>query len=149
MTDTMTATTFEIDFPNKEQPDYSGNIQAVSVQGDRVVGAGDLHGWQVAAAKKILGFEHLPQNWDSYGSPPPSMAVIFTALFFIRKVRTVDPLRPRIVAVPGGGIQFDYRLKFYLMHPSKFFESRTKRPLVTAKKLRIPLTLSLDPYSHG
>jgi len=65
--------------------------------------------WQINAAKKILQLQSLPANWDSYGSHPPSFNVILSAVSIILKVALDDPPKPRIVPVPGGGIQFEWR----------------------------------------
>lgn len=65
--------------------------------------------WQVAALKRILQYQTLQNNWDSYGSRPPSFDVILSAASIVRTITLEDPPNPRIVPVPGGGIQFEWR----------------------------------------
>src|SRR3990172_155134 len=65
--------------------------------------------WQVDAVKRILQFQSLRDNWDSYGGHPPSFDVILTASSVVRNITLDDPPKPRIVPVPGGGIQFEWK----------------------------------------
>ena len=65
--------------------------------------------WQVNTVKRILQFQSLQDNWDSYGSHRPSFNVIRSAVSILLKVTLDDPPMPRIVPVPGGGIQFEWR----------------------------------------
>jgi len=65
--------------------------------------------WQVDAVKRILQFQLLRDNWDSYGGHPPSFDVILTAYSVVRNITLDDPPKPSIVPVPGGGIQFEWR----------------------------------------
>ena len=64
---------------------------------------------QVKAIQKIAGFEQLPTNWDSYGSPRVSRAVIDSAIDLVLTTFDFVPMR-RIVPVSGGGIQFDWEM---------------------------------------
>ena len=64
--------------------------------------------WQVDVVKGILQFQSLRDNWDSYGSRPPSFDVILAASRLILNITLDDPPKPRIVPVPGGGIQFEW-----------------------------------------
>jgi hypothetical protein len=62
---------------------------------------------QVKAIQKIAGFERLPNNWDSYGSPRISEEVIERAIEFVMASFDRGP-SPRILPVSGGGIQFEW-----------------------------------------
>ena len=62
---------------------------------------------QVKAIQKIAGFEQLPQNWDSYGSPKISAEVIDCAIELVTNSFDRGPAA-RILPVSGGGIQFEW-----------------------------------------
>jgi hypothetical protein len=62
---------------------------------------------QVKAIQKIVGFEQLQANWDSYGSPRVADAVIRKAIDVVMATFDFGPL-PRILPVSGGGIQFEW-----------------------------------------
>lgn len=63
--------------------------------------------WPAALLGKISGFRSLQQNWNSYGSPPPSESAIRHAISFVALMEDQDP-RPRVLPVSGGGIQFEW-----------------------------------------
>jgi len=64
--------------------------------------------WQVEAVKKILGFKDLPENWDSYGSQPPTEIACQKAIEFVLMVPSEKP-QPRILPLSGGAVQLDWR----------------------------------------
>lgn len=64
--------------------------------------------WQIAAAKTILGFQSLSDNWDSYGSPRISREVMNFAMGFINYVFLENSPAPTVLPVSGGGIQFEW-----------------------------------------
>lgn len=69
--------------------------------------------WEVNPIKTVLGLQWLASNWDGYGSPAPSKALIDASIGFIRKIAEVGPeglLPPNIVPLPGGGIQLDWHI---------------------------------------
>jgi hypothetical protein len=63
--------------------------------------------WRSALLGKILGFRSLRQDWNSYGSSPPSESAIRQAVRFVALMENQDP-RPRVLPVSGGGIQFEW-----------------------------------------
>jgi hypothetical protein len=63
--------------------------------------------WQSALAEKISGFRTLPQNWNSYGSQPPTEVAIRHAIYLL-SILDHDCPRPRVLPVSGGGIQFEW-----------------------------------------
>lgn len=67
-----------------------------------------LSHWQIQALKGVLQTVHLPNNWDSYGSPPPSPVARNTAIKLITHFDFDDLPAPDIVPVVGGGIQFEW-----------------------------------------
>lgn len=64
--------------------------------------------WQTALVEKISGYRSLPQNWNSYGSAPPSSLAIQEAIWFVTSMLDEKKPRPRVTPVSGGGIQFDW-----------------------------------------
>jgi hypothetical protein len=64
--------------------------------------------WQTSLVEKISSYRSLPQNWNSYGSPPPSPAAIQGAIWFITSMLDEKKPRPRVTPVSGGGIQFEW-----------------------------------------
>jgi hypothetical protein len=75
-----------------------------TVSGGPVFKIGSLAEWQITALKKIARLESLPENWDSYGSAPPTSRVCGVASDIIRKVPFDNAPVPQIIAVSGGGI---------------------------------------------
>jgi hypothetical protein len=59
--------------------------------------------------KIISFFQHLPDDWDSYGSPRPSAKTIYSLEKFTSKFFKFFYLRNSVYAIPGGGIQLDFR----------------------------------------
>lgn len=79
-----------------------------SAQGIIVFNTAQVSPWQEEAARKILGFKDLPENWDSYGSQPPTEIVRHKAIEFVLMVPPEKP-QPRILALSGGAIQLEWR----------------------------------------
>jgi hypothetical protein len=69
--------------------------------------------WELHALRGVFRTEGLRQDWDSYGSLPPSMKAIDVSLHLVRKIAELDlgdlPV-PHVAPVPGGGIQFEWRV---------------------------------------
>lgn len=64
--------------------------------------------WQTSVVEKISSYRSLPQNWNSYGSPPPSAIARQKAILFITALLDEKQPRPRVTPVSGGGIQFEW-----------------------------------------
>lgn len=102
----LDATTSEIELLNRDTPylaqSYSGQwVGAISAYG--------LNRSVIDSLKTIFGFKQLTQNWDSYGSPPPTRESINSASGIIKSVSTHEELSyPHIMAVSGGGIQISW-----------------------------------------
>lgn len=65
--------------------------------------------WQVVALNKIQTLECLPFNWNSYGSIPPTQAVLHLArLLLLSFLSDRDMPDPDLSPVPGGGIQIEW-----------------------------------------
>lgn len=69
-----------------------------------------LSQWKLDAASHVLELGCLQQNWDSYGSPPPSQRVIDKAIAIIQSIPFEDLPTPYVVPVAGGGIQFEWNI---------------------------------------
>ncbi len=69
---------------------------------------GDWNDWQVDAVKKILSFQPLTQNWDSYGSEQITQGVIDVAVNLINHIGFGNVSAPRVIPVSGGGIQLEW-----------------------------------------
>jgi hypothetical protein len=58
----------------------------------------------------VFRIEALKADWDSYGSPPPTLVAINRSLDILRAIAELNLLdlpAPHVVPVPGGGIQFE------------------------------------------
>lgn len=64
--------------------------------------------WRTGLVEKISRYRLLPHNWNSYGSPPPSLATIQKAIWFVSSLLDEKQPRPRVNPVSGGGIQFEW-----------------------------------------
>ncbi len=65
---------------------------------------------QIEAIQALGEISNLPQNWDSYGSPPPTGVVIGLVIDVLTKID--DPRLPtaRVVPTSGGGVQLEWRI---------------------------------------
>jgi hypothetical protein len=50
----------------------------------------------------------LPKNWDCYGAPPISKAIIAAASKFVRALPENIAIRPRVVPMSTGNLQFEW-----------------------------------------
>lgn len=64
--------------------------------------------WSHAVYEQLSELTDLPNNWDSYGSPPVDSEVIARALDVLASLSRFNMNRPHVLAVPGGGIQFEW-----------------------------------------
>jgi hypothetical protein len=76
--------------------------------GNRAFPVRSLSKWQVEALKKLASFGLLRPNWDSYGSPPISDAVLDAVADLVTGVsfEHVPPLR--LTPVSGGSVQLEW-----------------------------------------
>ena len=112
----MIATTSEWDFvPAMREVDqhksaYHEHVLESSAQGVTVFKAVHVNTWQIEGAKKILAFTNLSNNWDSYGSPPPTQDAATTAMELLTEVDIDYLVAPRVVPVSGGGLQLEWEV---------------------------------------
>ncbi|MBI5197979.1 MAG: hypothetical protein HZA19_05150 [Nitrospirae bacterium] len=82
-----------------------------NTQWDTVVPLYNLSNWQTEAIKKILQLSNLPPDWDSYGSQPPSVKVVNTAIDIIEAIPSQEDLpTPHLAPISGGGIQIEWNI---------------------------------------
>lgn len=64
--------------------------------------------WSRTIQNELIKMTELPNNWDSYGSPPVPTEVVSVALDVLAIMSKAGMARPTLFAVPGGGIQFEW-----------------------------------------
>lgn len=52
---------------------------------------------------------NLPEDWDSYGSPPLTYVLLNNAQDFLDSLKFENVPSPFVAPVSGGGIQFEWR----------------------------------------
>lgn len=70
----------------------------------------DLPRSVIDSLKTLFSYRQLPQNWDSYGSPPPTADAVYSAqsiLYLTLSTRVADV--PHLRPLSGGGIQISWR----------------------------------------
>ncbi len=68
--------------------------------------------WESEALSRAFRVESLLHDWDSYGSPPPTLRALNTCYALLRILARMgfdDLPIPQIVPVPGGGVQLECR----------------------------------------
>lgn len=63
---------------------------------------------QIRTISKLRELLSLPQGWDSYGSPPPTAVAVERAIRVVLETTQQIFFLPRIVPVPGGGVQLEW-----------------------------------------
>lgn len=103
---TDTSSLAEYKFP-PVRPEKS---KAVEVQWSKVIPIRDLSSWQDDAVIGVLRISNLPQNWDSYNSPPPTQKAVDVSINLLRDnyLSSIDLPAPFIVPISGGGIQIEW-----------------------------------------
>jgi len=71
---------------------------------------GDLPAWLRASAARLLRLCGLKPNWDSYGSPPPSLALVKGIVRLLQLAEKETLPEPEVVPASGGGIQLEWYL---------------------------------------
>ncbi len=101
---------------------------------------------QIQGLKKLAEVATLPQNWDSYGSPPPTQVSVEVAKILIKAIdcENLPPLR--IVPVPGGGLQLEWNvgtreLELEILHDGsvEYLKSDRGEPLEEGRLVPINL----------
>ena len=66
--------------------------------------------WQKDALIALFHIALLPNDWDSYGSPPPSQQAVNNRERLLRMIEFEDLPAPHISPVSGGGIQIEWSI---------------------------------------
>jgi hypothetical protein len=66
--------------------------------------------WVRETLPSLQAIEGLPDNWDTYGSPPPSNELTTKVLRLLHWTEVVDLPVPAVVPVSGGGVQLEWYL---------------------------------------
>lgn len=93
---------------------------AVAPDEDRMVDTGetvDVSPWLMDMLPDIEELGDLQDNWDSYGSPPPSGELIANVVLLLHRAERLlgcvewpSMPRPDVVPLPGGGVQLEWHL---------------------------------------
>jgi hypothetical protein len=73
-----------------------------------VIPTGDS-GWLLEAARPVWALRDLPEDWDTYGSPPVSAQAIEIAIKVLCLIAAGEPPMPYAVPLSGGGVQLEWR----------------------------------------
>ena len=86
--------------------------------------------WLMDVLPRLAELAALQENWDSYGSPPPSPKLIGEALAIVQRAERLlgysqaSPMpTPSIVPLSGGGIQIEWQTPVQELE-LEFFEER-------------------------
>lgn len=91
-----------------------------------------LSQWQVQGIKRLNVVLDLPENWDSYGSPPPTQEAANAAMAILTGIAMDYFVTPRVVPVSGGGLQLEWeigtrRLEFEILDDGSVEHLRIER----------------------
>lgn len=79
-------------------------------QWSSVIPTGALSQWQIQGIKRLNKVLSLPENWDSYGSCPPTHAAANAAMDLLTGIDIDYFVAPRVVPVSGGGLQLEWEI---------------------------------------
>ena len=65
--------------------------------------------WLIMAKYYLRQLANLPEDWDSYGSPPLTYLLLNSAQDFLDSLKFENVPSPFVAPVSGGGIQFEWR----------------------------------------
>lgn len=69
-----------------------------------------LSQWQIQGIKRLNKVLSLPENWDSYGSCPPTQDAANTAMDVLTRIDMDYFVAPRVVPISGGGLQLEWEI---------------------------------------
>ncbi|MBM2847027.1 MAG: hypothetical protein HW407_2339 [Bacteroidetes bacterium] len=79
-----------------------------NAQWTRVIPLTGLGQLQIQGIKRLITLRKLPENWDSYGSPPPTEPAVAVAIELLMALDFDELPSPRIIPVSGGGVQLEW-----------------------------------------
>jgi len=101
MSHVQTAATIDQMVGKEQRVQTSANTS----QWSAVVVTNRLGWWQRRALQSLYEVSSLPEDWDSYGSRPPTEEAIECAKRLIVQIDRDSFLQPRITPISGGGVQ--------------------------------------------
>lgn len=75
-----------------------------------VILTNELPAWLRASLPRLLRLCHMQFNWDSYGSPPPSLALVKGVVRWLCLAEKETFPEPEVVPASAGGIQLEWYL---------------------------------------
>ena len=75
---------------------------------NHVIPVADSTSWKIETIRRIAQVLSLPENWDSYGSPPPNKMAGDAAIELLKKMDLDDFLEPHVAPISGGGVQLEW-----------------------------------------
>jgi hypothetical protein len=90
-------------------------------QWSSIIPTGTLSQWQIQGIKRLNQVLLLPNNWDSYGSSPPTPDAANIAMDVLTGIDIEYFVAPQIIPVSGGGLQLEWeigsrRLELEILH---------------------------------
>lgn len=73
-----------------------------------IIPTDDLAAWVRRSVPQLLRLCELGDDWDSYGSPPPSLVLVKRIVEWLKYTEIEDLLEPEIVPACGGGVQLEW-----------------------------------------
>jgi hypothetical protein len=67
--------------------------------------------WQIEIQNQLVEHVQMPEGWDGYGAPAPTMDAAFFALLILSKIMRVRSPIPHVVPSSTGGIQLEWHEK--------------------------------------
>jgi len=146
---------YEAMLTERQQPAYqvwtqSRSGQALSAEIDDTI---PMAPWVIDMLSKIQELCALETNWDSYGSPPPSVAVMAEALILLQRAEcglrhspsedAAIPI-PTVVPLSGGGLQFEWQTPLKELE-LEFFEDQPPTALAVDTSTGWEGEVTFDP----
>jgi len=85
--------------------------------------------WEVDPVKAVVGLEHLPPNWDGYGSGPIERKTADRAIYLIAQIASLgfDQLpAPIVEPIQDGGVLFQWTAATRQLSLSVFADGTTE-----------------------
>jgi len=129
-----------------------------SSQWVQIIRRDDTTSWLFEALKLVLRAVPKVDNWDGYGSIAPGDAVKRRSVELLAAMEDDEPPLPRVVPVPGGGLQLEWRMgdreleievlpdgsvEYLIVASNKMLEGRLAKPDRTSvRALILPVLLA-------
>ncbi|MCY3955043.1 MAG: hypothetical protein OXF47_03490 [Nitrospira sp.] len=97
----------DLELVHADEEDHNGIRE--TTQWSRAFSIFNLNRKRIKALKSLLELGSLPEDWDSYGSPPPTEYAMDTGCSFIVNYLSDEDPMPWVSPVSGGGIQLSWK----------------------------------------